>query len=93
MPSADFSMAVRQTHDCLSPDSGTPSRSPEVSLTTFTAHPPNLQLRSLMDMDFVVSCQLVRPELPHIRFLSVRSRLCYTLPSDPASRLRPCASL
>jgi hypothetical protein len=31
-------------------------------------------------MDFVVSCQLVQPELPHIRFLFVRSQLCYTLP-------------
>ena len=44
-------------------------------------------------MDFAVSCPLVRPGLPHIRFLFVRSRLCSTLPSDPASRRRPCASL
>src|SRR5881227_298784 len=46
-----------------------------------------------MDMDFAVSRPLVRPGLPHIRFLFVRSRLCSTLPSDPASRRRPCASL
>src|SRR3954453_21923355 len=46
-----------------------------------------------MDMDFAISCPLVRPGLPHIRFLFVRSRLCSTLPSDPASRRRPCASL
>src|SRR4051794_35604251 len=46
-----------------------------------------------MDMDFAISCSLVRPGLPHIRFLFVRSRLCSTLPSDPASRRRPCASL
>ncbi|MHC4687621.1 MAG: hypothetical protein ACYTEW_25430 [Planctomycetota bacterium] len=76
MPSADFWMAVRQPHDCLSPESGTPSRPPEVSSTTFAAHLPNLQPRALMDMDFVVLCQLVQPELPRIRFLSVRSRLC-----------------
>src|SRR5512143_2970810 len=46
-----------------------------------------------MDRDFAVSCPLVRPGLPHIRFLFVRSRLRSTLPSDPASRRRPCASL
>ena len=32
-------------------------------------------------------------DLPLIRFLFVESRLCSTLPSDPASRRRPCASL
>src|SRR4051812_30158941 len=46
-----------------------------------------------MDKDFAVSRPLVRPGLPHIRFLFVRSRLRSTLPSDPASRRRPCASL
>src|SRR4051794_40716746 len=46
-----------------------------------------------MDGDFAVSRPLVRPGLPHIRFLFVRSRLRSTLPSDPASRRRPCASL
>ena len=61
-------------------------RSPEVSLTTFTAHPPDLQPERLMGMDFVVSGPLVPPGLPHIGFLSVGSRLCSTLPSDPTSR-------
>ena len=46
-----------------------------------------------MDMDFGIIGPLVRPELPRIRFLSVRSRLCSTLPSDPASRRRPGAQL
>jgi hypothetical protein len=46
-----------------------------------------------MDEDFAVSRPLVRPGLPPIRFLFVRSRLCSTLPSDPASQRRPCASL
>ncbi|MCH8118528.1 MAG: hypothetical protein IIC00_02235 [Planctomycetes bacterium] len=80
MPSADFCMAVRKPHDCLSPESGTPCRPPEVSSTTFTAHLPNIQPWTLMDMDFVVFGQLVQPVLPRIRFLFVRSRLCYTLP-------------
>src|SRR5437868_6447822 len=46
-----------------------------------------------MEMDFATSCPLVRPALPHIRFLFVGSRLCSTLPSDGPSRFRPCALL
>ena len=35
-----------------------------------------------------------RPTLtPQIRFLYIGSRFCSTLPSDPASQRRPCASL
>ena len=30
---------------------------------------------------------------PHIRFLYIGSQVCSTLPSDPASRQRPCVSL
>src|SRR5438105_1782785 len=41
---------------------------------------------SLMDMDFVISRPLVRPEMPLIRFLFVRSRFCSALPSDATSR-------
>jgi len=39
-----------------------------------------------MDMDFAMRRPLVRPEMPRIRFLFVRSRFCSTLPSDTASR-------
>ena len=46
-----------------------------------------------MDEDFAVSSPLVRPGLPDIRFLFVRSRFCSTLLSDATSRRRPCASL
>src|SRR5262249_28281501 len=46
---------------------------------------------ALMDVDFAISGPLVRPRMPHIRFLFVRSRLCSTLPSDAFAR--PCASL
>src|SRR5262245_8858856 len=46
-----------------------------------------------MDEDFAVTCPLVRPGMPQIRFLSVRSRFWSTLLSDAASRRRPCASL
>ena len=77
----------------LSPEFETRRRPPGVSTTAFTTHLPDLQPWPLMDMDFGISSPLVRPVLPHIRFLFVRSRLCSTLPSDPASRRRPCAQL
>src|SRR5947208_15907309 len=77
----------------LSPDSGTHSRSPEVSSTAFRTQPPNLQPVPLMDMCFAVIGQLVRHRMPQIRFLYIGSHLCSTLLSDPASRRRPCASL
>src|SRR3954468_13566238 len=93
MPSADFCTGVKEPRGPLSLVSETRRRSPEVSSTAFTAHPPDLQPGPLMDVDFAVSRPLVRPGLPHIRFLFVRSRLRSTLPSDPASRRRPCASL
>src|ERR1019366_3359995 len=38
----------------------TRSRSPGVSSTVFCAQPPDLRFASLMDMDFAVSCPLVR---------------------------------
>ena len=68
-------------------------RPPEVRPTAFTAHPPDLPPRPLMALDFAIIGTLVRPGRPRIRFLSIGSRLCSTLPSDPASRRRPCASL
>ncbi|MBX9670587.1 MAG: IS3 family transposase [Candidatus Obscuribacterales bacterium] len=47
----------------------------------------------LMTVDFVVTCPLVPMRLSYIRFLSASSRICSTLLSDLASRLRPCTSL
>src|SRR6266576_3422425 len=67
--------------------------SPAISPTAFDTRPPDLPPASLMDTDFVVSCQLVRRRRPLIRFLYIGPHLCSTLPSDPASRRRPCASL
>src|ERR1700759_293793 len=43
---------------------GTRRRSPGVSLAAFLAHPPDLQPRPLMDMDFAIGCPLVLPRLP-----------------------------
>jgi hypothetical protein len=47
MPSADFCTAVKEPHGPLSLATETWCRSPEVSLTTFTAHPPDLQPQAL----------------------------------------------
>jgi hypothetical protein len=57
-----------------------------ISLTTFNAQPSDLQPAPLLEMDFAIEGPLVRYRLPHIRFLFIGSRLCSTLPSDPASR-------
>ena len=93
MPAADFYYEIKAPCDAFSHDSVTRSRSPEVSSTAFRAQPPDLQPVPLMDMDFAVSGQFVRHRMPQIRFLYIGSYVCSTLPSDPASRRRPCASL
>src|SRR5215469_12496196 len=93
MPAADSCTAINNPCELFSPDSRTPGRPPEVSSTAFTTHLPDLPPQPLMVVDFAILCSLVRPGRPHIWFLFVRSWLCYTLPSDPASRRRPCVSL
>src|ERR1700733_735023 len=94
-PSADFCTAVRAPCGALSP-LGYP-RGHDADLwgkpRSLPRTPPDLRSRPLMDMDFATSCPLVRPVLPRIRLLFVRSRFRSTLPSDGPSRFRPCASL
>jgi hypothetical protein len=47
----------------------------------------------LVDMGFAVKCPLARHRsTPQIRFLDIGLHVCFTLPSDPISRRRPCAS-
>src|SRR5271167_3358675 len=93
MPSADFCRPVRMNRFILSRVFTTNARSPEVSSTAFRAQPPNLQPAPLMDMGFVVICQLAQRRMPLIRFLYIGSYVCSTLLSDPPSPERPCASL
>src|ERR1700692_1094866 len=93
MPFADFCCTFKKNRFVPSRVSPTCSRSPVVSSTAFSAPPPDLPTLALMDMGFAAHCQLAREYWPRIRFLSIGSRLCSTLPSDPASRRRPCASL
>ena len=85
-PSADSCVAVRSPRGSLSSEIGTRRRPPQVSSIAFPAPLPDLQPWPLMDMDFAISRPLVRPEMPDIRFLFVRSRFCSTLPSDATSR-------
>ena len=58
---------------------------PEVRPAALATHPPDLPPRALMALDFAIICPLVRPGRPRVGFLSIGSRLCSTLPSDPAS--------
>ena len=85
MPSADSCTAVRPPCDGLSP-SRNAMQAPQVSSIAFPAALLDLQPWTLMDVDFAIRCPLVRPGMPHIQFLFVRSRVCSTLPSDAASR-------
>jgi hypothetical protein len=92
-PAADFCCRISVNYSTLSHESETCSRSPAISSAAFDTRPSDLPPASLMDTDFVVSCQLVRRRRPQIRFLSIGPYLCSALPSDPVSRRRPCASL
>jgi hypothetical protein len=86
MPSADFCHAVKASYDAFSHESETHGRSPAIRLTAFHAQPQNLPPAPLMVVDFAIRYPLVRRRRPHIRFLSIGSRLCSALASDPTSR-------
>src|SRR5271167_3026265 len=93
MPSADSCCTFKKNRFLSSRESTTCNRSPVVSSTAFSAPPPDLPPLALMDMGFAAHCQLARKYRPRIRFLSIGTRFCSTLPSDPILRRRPCASL
>ena len=93
MPSADSCPLVSAPYGTLSSEFRTTDRPPGVNSAAFTTHLPNLPPRLLMVMAFAITCLLCQPGRPYIGFLFVRSWICSTLPSDPASQRRPCASL
>src|SRR5271168_5451691 len=80
MPFADFCCTFKKNHFCSSRVSTTCSRPPVVSSTAFSAPPPDLPTLALMDMGFAAHCQLARECWPRIRFLSIGTRHCSTLP-------------
>jgi hypothetical protein len=67
-------------------------RPPQVRTLTFPAPLPHLLLRPLVASGFVVMCQLARPH-SLIRFVFLKSQVCFRLPPDPASRRRLCLPL
>ncbi len=67
-------------------------RSPQVRTLAFPAHLPDLLLWHLVALGFAVNCQLARP-CSLIRFVFLRSQVCFRLPPDPASQRRPCLPL
>src|SRR5260370_13063012 len=93
MPSADFCSAVRRPRGRLSrlaDDTGQISRGKLNRLRCTTA---GSTLR-VLDGYGLRDKSPARPTLaPRIRFLFIGSHLCSALPSDPASRRRPCPSL
>jgi len=91
MPSADSCATVGSPLDFPSSNTGTMTQFSPGKSDRLRRTPAGFTALVLMDLDFAIRCPLVRPRMPHIRFLSVRSRLCSTLPSDAFAR--PCASL
>src|ERR1017187_8100681 len=92
MPAADFCRTLTVDRSTLSPDSGTCSRPPEVSLTAFRAQPPDLQPAPLMDMDFAINVPDVRARMPFCLFFFVSQSHCARLLPGHASESRLYAS-
>src|SRR6516164_10643696 len=88
MPSADFCPAVRPPLDGLSRRSDTE----QISWGKFSRLPCTIVGSTLRTLDGygLRGKSAARPMLtPCIRFLSIDSHVCSTLPSDPTSRRRP----
>jgi hypothetical protein len=69
------------------------TRPPRVRRATFVPYTCRIYARTLRVISgFGSFGPLARMQTPHMRFLFVRPALCLQLPSDPASRRRPCCS-
>ena len=93
-PAADFYIVVRKSAAYPVWYSRHDADLPRVSLTAFIAHWSDLPHKPLMDMGFIVCCQLARSARPQIRFLYVRLR--FWLHASFRPRLHgdgPCALL
>src|SRR5215471_13699568 len=89
MPSADFCSAVRRPRGRLSPLAGDTKQTSRGKLNRLRCTAAESTLRAL-DGYGLRDTLPARPALtPRIRFLSIGSHLCSTLPSDPASRRQP----
>lgn len=94
MPSADFCFAFKNFCKFLSFNlMKQKSRSPGVIISTFCTQPLEFTVPAL-DGYGLYDLTLICPTFPpDIQYLFVGSHICYILPSDPASQLRPCISL
>jgi hypothetical protein len=94
MPSADFCGTVTEDCSSLSPFPGHTADLPG-SVVGPSVH-QRLIYKARPTVDGGLCCSVpARPEraTPHSRFVFLTPHICSTLPSDPASRRRPCASL
>jgi hypothetical protein len=89
MPSADSYATVGSPLDFPSSDMGTVAQTSPGKFDRLRRTFAGSTALALVDLDFAIHCPLVQPRMPHIRFLSVRSRLCFALTSDAFAR--PCA--
>jgi hypothetical protein len=94
MPSADFCEAVREDASALSPSPGHPADLPRSAVIPSGHRRRMYKVRPIVDGG-LRSCVPTRPgrTTPPIRFVSLAPHRRSTLPSDPASRRRPGASL
>src|ERR1700716_2972407 len=69
--------------------SRTRRRSPEVRSTAFAARPPDLPPRSLMAVDFAITCSLVRPGRPRYPVLVHRAAVLLHAASRPRLATTP----
>jgi hypothetical protein len=93
--SADFCAAVRGPYGSLS-ESGSPGGTVQMSRgkpRSLPRTPAGFTVQAFDGYGLRDFLPLVRPVLPRIRLLLVRSRFRSTLPSGGPSRFRPCASL
>jgi hypothetical protein len=80
-------------YSTLSPESETCNRSPAISSPAFHAQPPDLRFASLIDMGFAAIGPLAQRSRLRSGSCTLARVFCSTLPRDPTSRRRPCASL
>ena len=69
------------------------NRSPQVRTLTLTASLPHLLHQLLIASGFIVFGQLTQLAQPRMGFVSLKSQFRFRLPSDLASRRRPCLPL
>jgi len=92
MASADFCAVVRRPLGPLSPFRDTTQTSPG-KYVDFPCTPASFTVLAFDRMGLRCYTPTRPASQPLMRFVSLRSQVCLRLPSDPASRRRPCLQL